>query len=93
MLQTLTSNPKFANAIENSGLLNEFLEDMGFGGLWRSCTLNPTQEADKSCFGHTEKLIEVSDDSGESLVVTRYCKEHKTDRGICLAHHYLSLEV
>lgn len=40
--------------------LNDFLEDMGFGGLWRFCSLNPTQEPDKQCFAQTEKLIDVS---------------------------------
>jgi hypothetical protein len=40
-------------------MLNEILEDMGFGGLWRSCSLNFAQEQDKQCFILTEKLIEV----------------------------------
>lgn len=41
-------------------VLNEILEDMGFGGLWRFCSLNPTQEPDKQCFAWTENLIDVS---------------------------------
>jgi neurofibromin 1 len=60
LLQTLTSNPKFAGALESTGMLNEILEDMGFGGLWRSCSLNMSQEQDKQCFVLTEKLIEAS---------------------------------
>jgi len=36
------------------------LEDMGFGGLWRSCSFNVSLEQDKQCFGLTGKLIEVS---------------------------------
>ncbi len=59
LLQTLTSNPKFASAMDSNSLLNEILEDMGFGGLWRSCSLTLLQEHDKQCFGLTEKLIEV----------------------------------
>lgn len=59
LLQTLTSNPKFAAALENTGILNDILEDMGFGGLWRSCSLNPAHDQDKQCFGLTEKLIEL----------------------------------
>lgn len=43
-----------------SGTLHDILEDMGFGGLWRFCSLNPTQEPDKQCFAQTEKLIDVS---------------------------------
>lgn len=44
----------------SAGVLNEILEDMGFGGLWRSCSFNLAQEQqDRTCFGLTEKLIEV----------------------------------
>lgn len=62
LLQTLTSNPKFASAMESGGAsgLNEILDDIGFGGLWRFCSLNPQQEPDKACFAQTEKLIDVS---------------------------------
>lgn len=43
------------------GVLNEILEDMGFVGLWKSCSFNlAQQEQDRACFGLTEKLIEVS---------------------------------
>ena len=61
LLQTLTSNSKFAAAgsHESGEALNELLEDEGFGGLWRSCTFNMSLEQDKACFGLTEKLIEV----------------------------------
>ncbi|KAH8778819.1 GTPase-activator protein for ras-like GTPase [Diaporthe sp. PMI_573] len=64
LLQTLTSKPKFASAMESGGGsgLNEILEDIGFGGLWRFCSLNPQQEPDKACFAQTEKLIDVSSD-------------------------------
>lgn len=73
LLQTLTSNSKFATVMMDSGpggggsngalatsMLHDILEDMGFGGLWRFCSLNPTQEPDKQCFAQTEKLIDVS---------------------------------
>lgn len=67
LLQTLTSNPNFATAMmspgggnNGSGTLHDILDDMGFGGLWRFCSLNPTQEPDKQCFAQTEKLIDVS---------------------------------
>lgn len=59
LFQSMTSNPKFQTALESSGVLNEILEDMGFGGLWRSCSFSQTQEPDKQCFALTEKLIEV----------------------------------
>jgi neurofibromin 1 len=48
-------------------MLHEILEDMGFGGLWRSCSsLNggsgggTHEQQDRQCFLLTEKLIEVS---------------------------------
>lgn len=59
LLQTLTTNTRFANSLESNGLLNELLEDMGFAGLWRSCSLNLSHDQDKQCFALTEKLIEV----------------------------------
>lgn len=73
LLQTLTSNPKFASAMESGGALglNEMLEDIGFGGLWRFCSLNPQQEPDKACFSQTEKLIDVS--SGQPFLTRPTC--------------------
>ncbi|KAK4190313.1 neurofibromin [Podospora australis] len=62
LLQTLTSNPKFASALESTAQLNETLDDMGFGGLWRSCSFNLSSQemqTDRTCFVLTEKLIEV----------------------------------
>lgn len=60
LLQTLTGNPKFAQALDvRSHILNEILDDMGFGGLWRSCSFNYSLEPDKACFALTEKLIEL----------------------------------
>jgi neurofibromin 1 len=47
----------------STAVLNELLEDMGFAGLWRSCSFNLAgheQQTDRACFGLTEKLIEVS---------------------------------
>lgn len=60
LLYALTSNPKFSSALESTAVLNEILEDMGFSGLWRSCSFNFSQDQDRKCFILTEKLIEVS---------------------------------
>ncbi|KAH6847998.1 hypothetical protein B0I37DRAFT_155670 [Chaetomium sp. MPI-CAGE-AT-0009] len=63
LLQTLTSNPRFsASSLDASAAaLNDTLDDLGFAGLWRSCSFNLAQEQqDRTCFGLTEKLIEVS---------------------------------
>lgn len=59
LLQTITSNPKFAAALQTNSVLNEILQDMGFGGLWRSSSCSHGQEPDKQCFALTEKLIEL----------------------------------
>ncbi|KAL2265612.1 hypothetical protein VTJ83DRAFT_6712 [Remersonia thermophila] len=66
LLQTLTTNPKFPASLESSAAnLNELLDDMGFGGLWRSCSFNtnlgqdPGPGQDRACFGLTEKLIDL----------------------------------
>jgi hypothetical protein len=68
----MTSNPKFATALESSGVLNEILEDMGFGGLWRSCSFSQTLEPERQCFALTEKLIEVryQDDGQQKIFLT-----------------------
>ncbi|KAI2615171.1 GTPase [Hypoxylon sp. NC1633] len=59
LLQTLSSNPKFINALESKGILNEILEDMGFEGLWRSSCFSHSQDSNKQCPLLTEKLIEL----------------------------------
>ncbi|KAI8235924.1 5'-3' exoribonuclease 2 [Colletotrichum sp. SAR 10_99] len=59
LLHALTSNPKFSSALESTAVLNEILEDMGFSGLWRSCSFNFSQDQDRKCFILTEKLIEL----------------------------------
>ncbi|AEO71616.1 uncharacterized protein THITE_2124231 [Thermothielavioides terrestris NRRL 8126] len=80
LLQTMTANPKFAGALDNAGAgagasasssssaaaaLNDLLEDMGFGGLWRSCSFNLAggpgleHQPDRACYALTEKLIEL----------------------------------
>ncbi|KAF4419037.1 Neurofibromin [Colletotrichum fructicola] len=59
LLHALTSNPKFSSALESTAVLNEILEDMGFSGLWRSCSFNFSQDQDRKCFMLTEKLIEL----------------------------------
>ena len=59
LLRVLASSPKFANSLDSASVLNETLQDMGFSGLWRSCSFSFTQEQDSQCFILTEKLIEV----------------------------------
>ncbi|KAI1636187.1 GTPase [Biscogniauxia mediterranea] len=59
LLQKLSSNARFAAALEGHDTLTDMLDDMGFEGLWRSSSFSQTQEYDKQCFMLTEKLIEL----------------------------------
>ncbi|KAI1496424.1 GTPase [Biscogniauxia marginata] len=59
LLQKLSSNARFAAALEGRDTLTDMLDDMGFEGLWRSSSFSQTQEYDKQCFMLTEKLIEL----------------------------------
>lgn len=44
----------------SSSTVTEALDDMGFGGLWRSCSVGSMEDIQRECFDLTEKLIEVS---------------------------------
>jgi neurofibromin 1 len=59
LLRTLTSNPKLSGSMDTARLLEEVLEDIGFGGLWRSSTFHAANEHDKQCTLLTDRLIEV----------------------------------
>ncbi|KAK4144136.1 uncharacterized protein C8A04DRAFT_11820 [Dichotomopilus funicola] len=63
LLRTVMGSARFVTGggVGAGAGLNEILEDMGFAGLWRSCSFTLAQEPqDRSCFALTEKLIEVS---------------------------------
>jgi neurofibromin 1 len=45
--------------IDTGRLLDEVLDDIGFGGLWRSSTFHTLQDQNKRCTLLTDKLIEV----------------------------------
>lgn len=67
LLQTLSGNPRLVSAQQQleggagaaAGILDDILEEMGFEGLWRSCSFNLAVDG-RECFSLTEKLIEVS---------------------------------
>lgn len=44
----------------SSSTVTEALDEMGFGGLWRSCSVGSMEDIQRECFDLTEKLIEVS---------------------------------
>jgi neurofibromin 1 len=59
LLRTLTSNPKLFGSVDTARLLEEVLDDIGFGGLWRSSTFHAPNDQDKQCITLTDRLIEV----------------------------------
>lgn len=59
LLRTLTSNPKLIGGVDTARLLDEVLEDIGFGGLWRSSTFHLRNDQDKQSITLTDRLIEV----------------------------------
>ncbi|KAI1178220.1 hypothetical protein F4777DRAFT_586841 [Nemania sp. FL0916] len=59
LLQSVTSNPKFAAARDDHEALTDVLEDIGFEGLWRPNPFLQPREPDKQLIGLTEKLIEL----------------------------------
>lgn len=59
LLQTLTSDRRFSDAMDSTQLLTETLEDTGFSGLWRACSLGLSDDLHYNSFTLTEKVIEV----------------------------------
>ena len=59
LLRTLSSDIRYATAMD-SGPMNKVLEEKGFSGLWRSCSMGSMEDLHRDCFELTEKLIEVS---------------------------------
>lgn len=60
LLRILSSDRKFARAMDTATSLAEQLEEKGFGGLWRSCSMGSMEDVHRDCLDLTEKLIEVS---------------------------------
>lgn len=59
LLRTLTSDPKLSGGLDSGQLLEEVLDGVGFGGLWRSSTFNAASEQDRQRTLLTDRLIEV----------------------------------
>lgn len=60
LLRTLTSNPRFAGGVDTAEMLEDVLDGIGFGGLWRSSTFHVENEHERQCTVLTDRLIEVS---------------------------------
>ncbi len=60
LLRTLTSSNEFSAAMASNEPLNDALDDLGFGGLWKYSSQASLDDVKHECFGLTEKLIEVS---------------------------------
>jgi neurofibromin 1 len=58
-LRTLTSNPKFSGGVDTAEMLEDVLDGIGFGGLWRSSSFHTINEHERQCTALTDRLIEV----------------------------------
>lgn len=82
LLRTLTTNPKLSDTVDTAQLLEDVLEDIGFGGLWVSSTFHSSHERDGHCTVLTDKLIEVRTTSylvNQSMLT------------LVAAHHHITL--
>jgi len=59
LLRTLTSNPKFSGGVDTAEMLEDVLDGIGFGGLWRSSTFHATNDQERQCTALTDRLIEL----------------------------------
>jgi len=53
-------NPKFSGGVDTTEMLEDVLDGIGFGGLWRSSTFHTPNEQERQCTALTDRLIEVS---------------------------------
>jgi len=61
LLRTLTLNPKFSGGVDTTEMLEDVLDGIGFGGLWRSSTFHTSNDQERrQCTALTDRLIEVS---------------------------------
>ena len=59
LLRILTANPKLSSLVDTTEMLDDVLEGIGFGGLWRSATFHSASDNDRQCTILTDRLIEV----------------------------------
>ncbi|KAF4630487.1 hypothetical protein G7Y89_g7653 [Cudoniella acicularis] len=61
LLRTLTSNPKFSGGVDTAEMLEDVLDGIGFGGLWRSATFHIQKEhtEERQLTALTDRLIEL----------------------------------
>jgi neurofibromin 1 len=59
LLRTLASNPRFSGGVDTAEMLEEVLDGIGFGGLWRTSTFHVANEQNRQCTALTDRLIEV----------------------------------
>jgi len=69
-MRTITSNPKFSGGVDTAEMLEDVLEGIGFGGLWRSSTFHILNEHERQCTALTDRLIEVSSCTKTSRIRT-----------------------
>lgn len=62
LLRTLSLDRRQTSAQESSNVISELLDEKGFSGLWRSCSIGSMDDhIQQDYFQQIEKLIEVGD--------------------------------
>lgn len=59
LLHCLALDPRLNQALDTPVRLEDVLDDLGFSGLWRSCSMDSAHEQDRKYFTLTERLIEL----------------------------------
>ncbi|KAH8816296.1 hypothetical protein F5884DRAFT_217036 [Xylogone sp. PMI_703] len=59
LLRTLTSNNKFIGGVDTAEMLDDVLDGIGFGGLWKSSTFHIPNMRERQCTALTDRLIEL----------------------------------
>ena len=101
LMRTVTSNPKFSGGVDTADMLEDVLDGIGFGGLWRSSTFHIPNEHERQCTALTDRLIEVSSCIKASRILTNnfftvdYCLKVPEEEGQwgfgCMKYSYLFL--
>ncbi|TVY49953.1 Neurofibromin [Lachnellula occidentalis] len=59
LMRTMTSNPRFSDAMDTAEMLEDVLDGIGFSGLWGSATFHSENKHERQCTVLTDKLIEL----------------------------------
>lgn len=60
LMRILSSDSRMSASVDTADMLDEILNDVGFGGLWRASAFHSSADQDRQCALLTDRLIEVS---------------------------------